>query len=110
MATPLIELFRGDTKRFSRTFVDAFGAPISITGWTILLTVNTEENPINTDNEIEVITGLIPVGTDGKAYFPPAGTTAIGSYFYDIQATDLTPEKKTYEKGVMTVTQDIGKS
>lgn len=109
--TATISRFRGDTKRIVKRVVDAGKNPVDITGWSALLTVNSEENPADATNQVEQITGtILGAATDGRFSFVPSGTAdVVGTAYYDIQVTDNNAEVHTMEKGEWIVEQDITK-
>lgn len=112
--------YRGDTSaeewqiKSRRT-----GAAVDITGYSFILSVNSDENPTNEDNLEFQITGVITDAATGKvefvtslaqsAYTGVTFTDGISQFYYDIQLTDASGRKRTYDKGLWTVKQDITK-
>lgn len=115
MSTPTkvnITRKRGDTKSIvyiikhpiTKTVID-------ISLWTaFLLTVDPSKEPTdNTANIFQIVGALLTDGTDGKIRFYPPGTSAIGNYFYDAQATNNDGKIETIAEGRYRITQDITK-
>ncbi len=102
---------RGDTRRIQRT-VKIDGVATNITGWTFMLTINREEDPDDTSEEVAQIAGVIVVAGDGTVKFTPnlADVDWVGVYFYDIEAVDADGGVSTLDKGRWTHPQDITKS
>jgi hypothetical protein len=112
---------RGDT--YAQTFqflVDGTGH--DITGDTLELAVNSEENPTDTTNQLFLMTTsggspeLVILGSaDGTFTVAPNATNADqtpATYYYDLQWTDTvgTGEKRTIMRGKWIVVQDITKA
>lgn len=112
MASPIhIVRKRGDTQRITFCVKAANNTPIDITGWTnFSMAVNKEQKPVNTDNQVEIQSGTILDATAGKVFFPVSGTIPVGSYYFDMQATDDNSEIVTLVEGKYSITQDITKS
>lgn len=111
---PELERFRGDTKAHVFTVTDSDGIAVDISSWTnFLLTVNSDFDPANTDNELLQMTGAFQTdGTDGKVEFSPSlgdSDQTPGSYWYDVQGTDASSKIVTLAKNKYTFHQDIGK-
>lgn len=85
---------------------------VDITGYVFTMTVNTEEDPTNTDNQQFQVTGVITTASEGRFTMQPTSTntdlTVGGSYFFDISFLNGT-QKETIAKGAIIVLQDIGK-
>lgn len=116
-----IERRRGDTKTIViRLTTD--GSPVDVTGYTATLTINTVKAPNIDVSPVEgqqifqaVGAALSSPGTDGKIAFPMAQFAAspyvpVGSYFYDVQITDVAGEIFTPLIGKFKVVQDITKN
>ena len=103
---------RGDTRSFTFELRDKdTSAAIDITGRSYLLTVNSEEDPSNTDNELFQLTGTVD-GPNGKVTFSLSTGQADqtpGEYYYDLQETGTDSSIKTRVKSTYTVSQDITK-
>ncbi len=111
--TPVVTLTRkrGDTKSIGMTLKDSDGAVIDVTGYTFSLSVNSDEEPLNTANELFTSVGTIVDGPNGKISFPVSVSDAdnVGEFFYDAQLIDTATEKLTFLRGSFLMTQDIGK-
>lgn len=84
--------------------------PVDITGWSLTLSVSSEENPAEA-NYVVQLTGTIDDAAEGKAHFTPAAgeVDLAGRYYYDIEATFGDGSKRTIAKGEIIFTQDISK-
>lgn len=103
---------RGDTKAIVFIVKESQNkAIVNVSLWTnFFLTVDPSRTPTDALNNVFQATGaLLTDGTDGKIRFFPPGTSAIGKYFYDVQATDNDSKKVTIAEGSYTITQDITK-
>ncbi len=108
---------RGDS--FAQEFIitDADDVVIDITGFTFLLTVNTEKNPVPVGPPIVGVeqfqlTGTITDGPAGKVEFAPSTANTnitIGKYWYDIQMTDTGSTIRTIIKSTFVIVQDVTK-
>lgn len=109
-----ITVYRGDTEpipRKAKSHQTANGV-LDITGWSFTLTVNTEENPTNTDNQLFQATASLTNPTAGDYEFRLTTGQADqtpGTYYFDIQYVKPGGEKGTQEKGLYIVEQDINK-
>jgi len=99
-----IEIYQGDTFKFSLVFKDSTNAVINITGWTGLV----QFKDIAT-SALEVTPTVTIDGPNGKATITIADTGVLdaGSYKYDVQFTDAGGSKRTYIGGKITVTEDV---
>jgi len=108
----LLERFRGDTKPHKVT-IKSGGVALPIAGFTFRLTVNRDENPVNTTNEIFSLTGVIQGGgAGGEVWFTPTTMQADQKpldYFYDMEMTDAGSLIDTIRKGIYRFKQDISK-
>ncbi len=102
---------RGDTFPITFTIKDSAGVVVDITGFTYLLTVDPEEEPIASGNNLFQLTGVVPTGTDGKVTFTLSIGEAdnLGEFFYDIQQTDGASALRTVVKSDWVFEQDITK-
>lgn len=111
--TPVVALTRkrGDTKSIGMTLKDSDGAVINVTGYTFSLSVNSDEEPLNTDNELFTSVGVLVDAVNGKISFPVGSSEAdnVGEFYYDAQLIDTATEKLTFLRGAFLMTQDIGK-
>ena len=113
-ATKTISWGRGDTDPKSFKITDDAGAVIDISTWTFVMTVNTELEPANTDDEqFSIVGAFVTDGTDGLiAFTPGVGDTDIppADYFYDIERRISGLSIKTLIKGIAQIVQDITKT
>jgi len=86
--------------------------PIDITGWSFKLTVDSSQKPTDTSTKKYSVTGVILDAVNGKVEFPPLITDVdlVGTYYYDIQATDSMGRIRTIMSGKYTFEQDITKT
>ena len=109
----------GDTFVWERIVKDELGAVVDISGFGYELSVNTTEDPVNEADQIFVMTGSIPTGTDGRVLFQISTANwaslvaAVASIpvtvYYDIEQTDGASNLRTVRKGPFKVEQDINK-
>lgn len=102
---------RGDTEQFTLTLTQG-GSAFDLTGYTVVMTGNTEEYPDDATNQIFQITGTLATDpTTGKVTFDPdpIKDLAPGEYYYDVQYTDPAGQIRTPLRGVYTVLNDITK-
>lgn len=102
---------RGDTFPFSVTITQV-GAPVDITGYTIVMTVDPSDAPADASGNLFTNTAVITDGPNGVATFtlstPDADQTP-NDYFHDMQLTDGSGAIRTFAKGKYQVLQDITK-
>lgn len=82
---------RGDTYGDSVIVTDLAGAPIDITGCSFTLTVDPEEFPKNSTNNLFTLTGTILNAVGGIVEFVPSSLQASqspGVYFFEIKMVD----------------------
>jgi len=106
----VIERKRGDDAP------DEITLPFDNTGFSYILTINTEKDPEPTGPPIigvELVSSVGAIGgADGTVLFPFAPADAdqeAGSYWYDIQQTDPAGKKKTIAKNQYIYHMDISK-
>lgn len=104
------------TRKRGDTYADVInitsgGAPLDVTGYTFLLTVDPEKAPVDNTNNVYQLTGTILDAANGKVEFAPDATQAnqLGSFFYDVQMTDGAGRKRTILAGKYKYVQDITK-
>ncbi len=103
---------RGDSDAKGFAVQDSDGVAVDITGFSFKMTVNSERNPADQVNEQFTITGVIGSGVGGLVSFAPSvSDTDItpGTYFYDVEQTDVGGLIKTLIKGKALIVQDITK-
>jgi len=107
-----IERKRGDT------YADEFilknkrtKAPINITGYTFVLTVDPDKAPTSSATNLYSLPGTILSGPEGRVEFAPSDVQAdrVGSFFYDVQMVDGAGRKRTVAAGKYVYRQDITK-
>jgi hypothetical protein len=102
---------RGDTFPFTLQ-IKVDDVVLDITGFTIVLTVDTREEPPDATTVVFQVSGIISDGPNGKVTFSlstPNAATTPGDYFYDVQYTDLSSKIRTVARGTWVVSQDITK-
>jgi hypothetical protein len=94
-----------------KTIIDKAGNVLNINGWEFVLTVNREENPTDVAEQIAQMTGTVTDGPNGQVGFPPqyADMLEVGTFYFDIEATDATGHTDTIDKGQFIILQDITK-
>jgi len=110
---PTITFYRGDVYPKQITLTDKkTGQPIDLTGMILTLTVNTEKEPLTTDNQLFQITGVLEDAVKGVVLFTPSvGDNDLlkAKYYFDVSAVAGATFKKTMLKGVWEILQDINK-
>lgn len=108
-----ISMYRGDSYPITFTLKDSSsGAVIDLTGASLLMTVDTLENPVDATTKLFSVSGVLAADpTTGVVQFTPtaANTATIGAYFYDVQLTDAEGNVRTVAKNTFTISQDITK-
>lgn len=109
-----IEWYRGDSFPLELKLKDkATGLPLTITGYSFILTVDSVSSPSDASTNIFSVEGIVVGdGTEGKVTFTPtADDTDItpAKYYYDIQMTDPSSNVRTIAKYNFKITQDISK-
>ena len=102
---------RGDSDPKGFIIQDSSGA-VDITGFTFKLTVDSRRNPDDVSTQQFSLAGSITDGPEGAVSFTPTTADtdlAAGTYYYDIQQTDLSAAIKTLIKGQVLIEQDITK-
>lgn len=110
---------RGDTAPLTLR-IKADGVLIDFQNWTALeLTINSEEDPATTTNEIMIMVGTITgAADDGLVGFRPPNQAASDALvapnpelFYDVAGINPTGERRTLLKGGrFDILMDIGKT
>lgn len=81
---------RGDNKTVELTLTDSDSNAIDLSGLTVILTVNSDDEPSDITDQVFQLTGTVTDGPNGVVQFKPTTTQAVQSpetYFYDIQVT-----------------------
>ena len=108
-----ISMYRGDSYPITFTLKDSSsGAVIPLTGCSLLMTVDTLENPVDATTKLFSVDGAIAADpATGVVQFTStsANTAAVGAYFYDVQLTDADGNVRTVVKSTFMITQDITK-
>ncbi len=103
---------RGDSDPKGFIIQDSAGAVVDITGFTFTLTVDARKNPDDVTTQQFSLAGTITDGPNGAVSFTPTTTNTNitpGTYYYDIQQTDLSAAIKTLIKGRALIEQDLTK-
>ncbi len=104
---------RGDSPVMSVQVSDPDGGAVDITGYSFVLTVDTQPfPPDNVTNVFSQSIGPIVDGSSGIVQFQPStiNTNQTPSiYFYDIQMTTTTPSVRTLLRGQFEIQQDVSK-
>jgi len=82
---------RGDTYPIRMTMTNPDGTAMDLTNKQVLLTVNTEEDPADTTNQVFQIVGTITDALLGKVEFAPTDDQAdnVGTFYYDVEVSDV---------------------
>lgn len=109
-----IEYYRGDFYPKVMTIKDkATKIPVDLTGATLVMTVNTEKDPVDTTNELFKISGVIDADpTTGKVSFTPTAENTDqpkAKYWYDISMETAGVSARTIVKAPFVISMDIGK-
>lgn len=105
-----IERKRGDTYPIE-IVVNADGAPLNVTGTSLILTVDPEKAPLTAAANLFQLNGVVTDGPNGRVAFTPTPVQMdhVGKFYFDIQMTDGTGAKRTVAEGKFIFTQDITK-
>lgn len=104
---------RGDTYADEYTITSsATSAPINITGYTFLMTLDPSKAPLDDTTKIYQLTGTILDPVAGRVEFAPSPVQAdrVGSFFFDVQMLDGAGRKRTIDSGKYSFEQDITKA
>lgn len=113
-----IEWYRGDSFSFGIRIKDKRTAEyIDLTGYSFLLTVNSEEDPSDSSKTLFQVVGVLDedqVLNKGWVYFTPkisdTADALIDTYYYDIQLMQSVGRPRTVAKHSFTLLQDITKN
>lgn len=102
---------RGDTKRMVFVIKDDNGIVDITTGYSFIMTIDPEKEPVNDTNNLFQIVGNLLEPSAGRVSFSPTDADAdnLGSYYHDIQMIDPNTEKSTIVYGKYKLSQDITK-
>ena len=103
---------RGDTYANEFIIKDSAGTVIDITGYSFTLTVDPQKNPTDDSNNLFQLAGNITDGPNGAVEFAPSAVQADqepGTYYYDLQMTDLSGAIRTVALDKYKFVQDITK-
>lgn len=108
-----IDYTRGDSAAIPFEVTDPdTSLAVDITGFTYILTVDPEPDPLTDVNNLFSVAGTVTDATNGKVEFRPTTTNSDQTpevYFYDIQQTDSASRLQTVAKGKFTIQQDVTK-
>jgi hypothetical protein len=85
-----IKRTRGDTYPTSMTIRQSDGTPMDLTGKQVVLTANTEEDPVDTSTQVFQLVGTITDAENGQVEFPWDADAAdnVGMFYYDVEVSD----------------------
>lgn len=112
---PQIKYYCNDDKAVILTLKDKSSKDaIDLTGKTVKVTVNSEENPTDTTNQLFSLAATILSATGGRISVAPSKAQSAqtpGTYYYDVQiTTTATSVVDTAGKGEWVFIQDITKA
>lgn len=108
-------MYRGDTAPIGLSFVQKEDPTqaYDLSGLTLTITANTQQNPTDDTNELWSVAMTITSAVGGLAEFSLNATQADmspGTYYFDVASVNGSSQKKTIYKGAFKVLQDIGKT
>jgi len=110
-----IAWYRGDSYPVKLTIKDkTTSVEIDLTGYTFLLTVDSDKNPSDTSTKVFEVAGILEdqgTNTGEVTFTPTTSNTDLSplTYYYDIQMTDASGNIRTIAKNKWKITQDITK-
>jgi len=108
-----IEWYRGDSYPLTLTIKSkSTKQAIDITGYAFKLTVSSTKDPPDDSTKLFDVDGDLDEPTEGKVVFTPTATNTDfvpGTYYYDIQMTDINSNIRTIAKYKWKQLQDISK-
>jgi hypothetical protein len=115
MSAVAFSMFRGDTAAIGLSFVqkESPSQAYDLSGLTLTITANTEQNPTDATNEIWSVAMTVTSAVGGVAEFELNATQANmtpGTYYFDVESVNGASKIKTLYKGAFTVKQDINKA
>jgi hypothetical protein len=111
-----IVMTRGDSYPLTMTVKGkSSGTPVPLTGYSFLLTVTSDKDPIDATTKVFQVAGVVDpdqVLNTGKVSFTPtsANLSTVGKFYYDIQMTVGSFIRTINEKNRFIVLQDNTKS
>lgn len=105
-----ISVSRRDTAPWEMVIADEEDAPIDITGFSFLLSVDPARNPTSSSTRLFQLTGTITDAENGVVQFAMNAEQADqtpGNYFYDLQQTDGSSKTRTLAAGKWKVEPTI---
>ena len=105
-----ITRYRGDTASLG-VKITQDGEPYNLTGCSLIMTISSEQNPVDNTSVIQQNSAVITNAEEGLASFEFSDEdfNYIGKYYYDIQLTDANNKVKTITKSTIKLLQDITK-
>jgi len=108
MARTDINRFRGDTKDLVLKLTQNKQV-FDLTGFSAVLGVNSEENPIEDNCAFKTIASVDAAAGTLTFPFSVEDADRVGDFYYDIQMTDGAGKISTIRKGKVVFVQDITK-
>lgn len=110
--TMTIERPRGDTYADIFTILsENTGLALNIGSCTFLLTVDPDNDPSSSADNLYQLTGTVTDALNGVVEFAPSAGQAdlVGNFWFDVQMIDGTGRKRTIVSGPYKYTQDVTK-
>jgi len=109
-----ITKYRGDTKpiKFILYENQAAGIRLDITSYSFKLTVDPSKAPVNSDNNLFTLTGVITDASNGEVQFEPTSVQmdqTPATYYFDFEITDANGKTETAVLDKFKIVQDITK-
>ncbi len=108
-----VDRTRGDNHPFAFQLFKADGITVEpVTGFTFKFTVDPDNEPVTSTNNLFQLTGVITDGANGKFEFRPSTANMDQTpdiYFYDVEMVDGGAFVRTPIRGKLTIEQDITK-
>lgn len=107
-----IKRFRGDTDSLFARITDKRNNPVDVSNCQLVLTVSSEEDPIDTSGQLMQVSGSYVEGESNvlEFAFTSQDVDFVGeSLFFDFQFTNESGKTRTLKKGTWEMTQDITK-
>lgn len=115
MSGVAFKMFRGDTAAKALSFVqdESPSQPYDLSGLTLTITANSDQNPTDATNELWSVSMTVTSALNGLAEFSLNATQADmspGTYYFDIESVNGAGGILTLYKGAFKVLQDINKA